>query len=477
MSKRGGKVNWISTKFFKWLAAESPVSLNSSVKYVSPNPAQDIHRAVLQKNNLLPAFDSNAPEGTSKAYVPTRDRSRFERTTKDPIHLASSSAVTERSRRHITTMGATSTADVIARTMQELLKSTRTPDKITIATVWTALYHDMQLNLAQARVIVRCHAQKILALLPVGVWENSQVFKDLTLEVAFSDPSSKESKNWARALSKMSDEDQKAHAKNEIQREKESNAYSRTAMSIKLEARKSVVDRKKPVRKAGGISAVSDANRLISPFPESEVISSNPYGVKSLPTFPRGKNATLRPTSTVTTQYVTDYGSSRSDKPDRGILSGNSARGQKRKAMEPEMGESSDNETPWEATDEVFQDQAVEGANEDANYTLELVNIQLPSTEQTGPNGSWVCPKADCSMVIHDSRGEEGKLTIRQHQYSHVDPVALEYLVQKEARERGVQIEYLLERVRGMGATKRMQDEKEQSQKLQTVQPIKRAGI
>jgi hypothetical protein len=49
--------------------------------------------------------------------------------------------------------------------------------------------------------------------------------------------------------------------------------------------------------------------------------------------------------------------------------------------------------------------------------------------------------------------------------------------VQKEARERGVQIEYLLERVRGMGATKRMQDEKEQSQKLQTVQPIKRAGI
>jgi len=102
----------------------------------------------------------------------------------------------------------------------------------------------------------------------------------------------------------------------------------------------------------------------------------------------------------------------------------------------------------------------------------------LPSTDPTGPNGSWVCPKQYCSTVVHDSSSEEGKLTIRKHLYSHADPEVMQYLVETETQKHGgIKTQYLLEKIRQIGASKRMEDEAEEAGKIRTVKPIKRAGI
>jgi hypothetical protein len=391
-----------------------------------------------------------------------------------------SSPVAELGRRHITTQGAPSTVEVIVCTMQELLKDHQSPDKITMATVWTALYHDLQIELPQARVILRCHAQQVLESLDQGIWGTSMVYKDLNIEVALSDSSSRESKDMAQSLSKMSEKERKSHPSGV--RAKEFAEYGATAKTTKLRPRKSVVDRRRPVKKSLLLNLPSrgatDDRRHLSPSPESETEIHPTHSGKTVPPIPRGKNAILRPSSTTTTQYSTDANSSRSIKADGGIPAGKGGRGKKRKAIEPEMGDVSDDETMWDAMDDVLQRDIMDDAADEDDLDIKLVEIQLPSTDPTGPNGSWVCPKQDCSTVIHDSSSEEGKLAIRKHLHTHADPQVMQYLVEAETkRHGGIQAKYLLEKIRQIGASKRMEEEANQPGKLQTVKPIKRADV
>jgi hypothetical protein len=426
----------------------------------------------------MPAPDPNTSQLASDELVTTSGGSGLGSTPKDSTD-SRSSPVAEQCRRHITTQGSPSTAEVIVRTMLELVKDHQSPDKITIATVWTALYHDLQLELPQAKVILRTHAQQVLDALDQGEWGNAQVYKDLTMEVALSNPSSQESKDLAHSLSKLTERERKGHAA--IARAKEFAEYGPTAKAIKLRPRKSVVDRRRPAKKSSTLNLVNraahDDRRLLSPSPESETEIHPTHSGKAIPPIPRGKNAILRPTSTTTTQYNTDASSGRPNKLDRYTPVGIGGRGKKRKAIEPEMGDVSDDEIMWDAMDDVLQREIMEDAEEE-DLDINLIDIPIPSTDATGPNGSWICPTQDCSTIVHDSSSEEGKLAIRKHLYSHADPQVMQYLVEMETkRHGGVETKYLLEKIRRIGASKRMEEEAKQLGKLETVKPIKRAGV
>lgn len=348
--------------------------------------------------------------------------------------------------------------------MRELARVQKAPDKISIATVWTALYQDLQIEFPQARAILRCHAQQVLDSLDRGVWGSYQVHKDLTMEAALSDPSSKESRELARTLSKMSAKDRSSHPSST--KAKDFAEYGATAKTVKLKPRKSLFDRRRPLKKTSipNVAAVgaTDDKKLISPSPEPELEVYRSHGAKSVPPMPRGKNAILRPTST----------------PDRGNAVGIGGRGKKRKAIVPEMGNVSDDETMWDAMDGVLQREIMDEAFEEDDLEVKLVDIKLPSTEPTGPSGSWVCSKQDCSMIIRDSSSEEGKLALRNHLFSHADPMVMQYLVETESKKHGgIETKYLLEKIRQIGASKRMDEEAEHAGKLKTVKPIKRADV
>jgi hypothetical protein len=192
---------------------------------------------------------------------------------------------------------------------------------------------------------------------------------------------------------------------------------------------------------------------------------------------PRGRNAILRPSSMSTPQYSTDTSSGRSFNLDRGLPVIGS-RGRKRKAIEPKMGDVSDDDTTWDAMDDVLQQDIMDDAADEEDLEIKLVDVPLPSTDPTGPNGSWVCARQDCSTIIHDSLSEEGKLAIRNHLYSHADPEVMQYLVETEAQKHGgAKTQYLLEKIRQIGANKRIEEEAAQAGKLKVVKPIKRTGV
>ena len=420
---------------------------------------------------------SDTPPLGSEVQVAVSGSSGYGSTPKDSTD-SRSSPVAEQGRRHITTQGSPSTVEVIVRTMEELVRDHQNHDKITIATVWTALYHDLQLELPQARVILRSHAQQVLDSLDEGVWGIAQIYKDLSVEAALSNPS-QESKELAQSLSKLPERSRKNLAAGA--RAKEFAEYGPTAMTIKLKPRKSAVDRRRPVKKSLTLSLVNrgatNDKRLSSTSPESEAEIHPTHGGKAVPPIPRGKNAILRPSRTTAPQYNTDVSSGRSSKLDRDIPVGIGGRGKKRKAIEPEMGDVSDDEIMWDAMDDVLQREVMDDAEED-NLDINLIDIPLPSTDPTGPNGSWVCPKENCSAIIHDSSSEGGKLAIRKHLYSHADPQVMQYLVETETkRHGGVETKYLLEKIRQIGANKRMEEDAMQSGKLETIKPIKRAGV
>ena len=425
----------------------------------------------------MPAPDPNGPHLASGVQVAASTSSGHRSTPKDSTD-SRSSPVAEQVRRHITTQGSPSTVEVIVRTMRELVRDHQSPDKITIATVWTALYHDLQIEMPQARVIVRSHAQLVLDSLDQGVWGNAQVYKDLTVEATLPNPS-QESKGLAQSLSKLSEKDRKSLAAGA--RAKEFAEYGPTAKTIKLRARKSVDYRRQPAKKSATLSLDSRGathdKRLLSPSPESDTGIHPTHGGKAFPPIPRGKNAILRPSSTTTTQYSTDTSSGRSNKLDRNIPVGIGGRGKKRKAIEPEMGDVSDDEIRWDAMDDVLQREIMDDAKQD-DLDINLIDIPLPSTDPIGPNGSWVCPKQDCGTIMYDSSSEEGKLAIRKHLYTHADPQVMQYLVETETKRHGsVETKYLLEKIRQIGASKRMEEDAKQSGKLETVKPIKRAGV
>ena len=433
---------------------------------------QDIHRAVLEKSSLLPLSQPNSRQETSEGHIVTPSNSQPGSTPKDAPDSSSSSPA-ELGRRHITTQGHPSTAEVIVRTMQELAKDHHAPEKITMATVWTALYQDLQLELAQAKVIFRCHAQLVLELLDQGTWGKSQVYRELVVE------SSEAAKDLAQRLPKMSEKERKSHPAGS--RAKEFAEYGPTAMTIRLRPRKSAGERRPPVKKSLASNMAShgatDDRQLPSPSAESDQTHPTRSG-KAVPAMPRGKNAILRPSGAMATHYSTDTSSGRSTDPDRRFPVGIGGRGKKRKAIEPEIGDVSDDETMWDAMDDVLQREIMDDTVDEEDLDIKLVDIPLLSTDPTGPNGSWVCPKQDCSTVVHDSLSEEGKLTIRKHLYSHADPEVMQYLVETETQKHGgIKTQYLLEKIRQIGATKRMEEEAEQVGKIQTVKPIKRAGV
>lgn len=406
----------------------------------------------------------------------------LESTPKDPGG-SRATAAGELTRRQITTLGEPSAPTVILRTIQELLKEHHAPDKITMATVWAALYYDLSIELSQAKVIFRCHAQQVLHSLDKRVWGNSQLYKDLTSEVTSFNPSTQTYKNFNSLIQtwpKMSDKQRKAHPL--WSRAKDFVEYGATAKTIKLKARKPAGDRRRPVKKisAPSLSAHGAASdkESVSPSPEPENEAHPPRSGKAVPGMPRGKNAILRPSNMPTPQYSTDTGSGRSFNPDHGLpLAG--SRGKKRKVMEPEMGDLSDDETMWDAMDDLLQQEIMDDATDEEDLEIKLVeNVPLQSTDPTGPNGSWVCARQDCSTIIHDSTSDEGKLAVRNHLYSHADPEVMQYLVEAEAQKHaGVKMQYLLEKIRKIGATKRMEEEAAQAGKLKVVKPIKRTGV
>ena len=434
---------------------------------------KDIQRAVLEKINLLPVPQPNGRPQTSETPVLAPSHSRPDSMPKDAPDSSSPSPVAELGRRHITTHGDPSTAEVIVRTMQELAKDHQAPDKITMATVWTALYHDLQLELAQAKVIFRCHAQLVLESLDQRTWGKSQVYRELAME------SSEAGKDLDQRLPKMSEKERKSYPSGS--RAKEFADYGPTAMTIKLRPRKSAGERRRPVKKSLTLNPAShgatDDWRVLSPSAEPDETRPTRSG-KAVPAMPRGKNAILRPSGALATQYSTDTSSGQSINPDHSLPVGMGGRGRKRKAIEPEMGDISDDEAMWDAMDDVLQREIMDDAVDEEDLYIKLVDISLPSTDPTGPNGSWVCPKQYCSTVVHDSSSEEGKLTIRKHLYSHADPEVMQYLVETETQKHGgIKTQYLLEKIRQIGASKRMEDEAEEAGKIRTVKPIKRAGI
>jgi hypothetical protein len=408
-------------------------------------------------------------------YVPP------ERTPNGPAGSRASPAG-ELTRRQITTQGDPPIPEVILRTMQELVKEHHTPEKITMATVWTALYHDLSIELSQAKVIFRCHAQQVLLLLDKRVWGDFQVYKDLTAEVTSFNPSTQTSKDFNRLIQawpKMSEKQRKAHPLGS--RAKDFVAYGATAKTIKLNARKPAGDRRRPAKKISvpSLRAHGPASdkRLVSPSPDPENEIHPPRSGKAVPGMPRGRNAILRPSSMSTPQYSTDTSSGRSFNLDRGLPVIGS-RGRKRKAIEPKMGDVSDDDTTWDAMDDVLQQDIMDDAADEEDLEIKLVDVPLPSTDPTGPNGSWVCARQDCSTIIHDSLSEEGKLAIRNHLYSHADPEVMQYLVETEAQKHGgAKTQYLLEKIRQIGANKRIEEEAAQAGKLKVVKPIKRTGV
>lgn len=367
--------------------------------------------------------------------------------------------------------------------MNELAKDHPVPDRITMSTVCTALYQDLSIELAQAKVIFRCHAAQIFQSLDAGIWANSQVYKDLTEELAVFGSSSQPAKNFARLLEawpNMSEKSRKTHPL--ATRAKEFHDYGATAKTITLRPRKPAGYRRRPTKKSSTPNlADNEAARgrgLVSPSSESDSEPRPVRSGKAVPSVLRGKNAILRPSSTSTPPYATDASSSKSINPDHGLPVGVGGRNRKRKAVEPEMGDVSDDETMFDAMDNTVQQDTMDDTIEEEDLDIKLVDIPLPSSDPTGPNGSWVCPKQDCSTVIRDSLSEDGKVSIRRHLYSHADPDVMQYIVETETKKHGgIKTQYLLEKIRQIGANKRMEEEAAKTGTLQTVPPVKRAGV
>jgi hypothetical protein len=397
-------------------------------------------------------------------------------TTSEPPRLEGTPTAThtKHSRRHITTKEPYSNVDVILRTMEELRKEelrkpNPAPNKLAITAVWSALYHDLSLDLPQAKVIARHYAKDVLNLLDRGVWGDSQVYKDLTLEVALADPSSEESQNMADILSKMTKKQRSSH--DSTARARDLARYG-DRVDNKLRPRREVVDRQPPTKKeptsSGATPPASNDSSPGSPSGNSKSVPQPARGGKSVPAMPRGKNAILRPTGTAVARSLIDAN-------DDGNIS--VARSKKRKAVEAEMGDVSDNETVTGTTGDAYDKTSDEASDEDDLDSM-LVDVQLPSTDPTGPSGTWVCIKAGCSTVIHDSSSQEGQLAKRKHLHSHLDPDVMLYLIESETNRHGnVETKHLLEKIREIGARNRVEEEADKSGNLQTVKPVKRANI
>lgn len=354
---------------------------------------------------------------------------------------------------------------------EELRKPHPAPNKIAITAVWSALYHDLHLDLPEAKVIARHYAKDVLNLLDRGVWGESQVYKDLKFEVALADPSSEESKNMADILAKMTKKQRNSH--DSTARARDFARYGGT-VEERLRPRRAVVDRQPPTKKGSARSsatpAASDGNSPSLP----SLPSGNSKGVpqptrsgKSVLAMPRGKNAILRPTGTAATQPLHSAD-------DDGDIP--APRSKKRKTVEAEMGDVSDNESTYGVTG-YGADDGDEASEEDVIDPM-LIDVQLPSTQPTGPSGTWVCIRAGCSTVIHDSSSLAGQRAKQEHLHSHLDPDVMMYLIKSETDRQGnFETKHLLEKIREIGARNRQDEEADKSSTLQMLKPVKRANV
>jgi hypothetical protein len=377
-------------------------------------------------------------------------------------------------RRQKITAGAPSTIETIHRLILDL-KAKKAADKLSMASVWTALYHDLQLEQSEAKAIVRCYAKEIVDLLPIGEWKGIKLYKQLVKQAALSDlpdPSPEEPND--------KDNSAKDHQSKEDPDVKKVPAEQcRLARQMVLKPRNKVIDRKRPVSKKRTNSGLDGPSNTSSSLTTPEPLKSQSLAAKTS-VQRSGKNPGLRPTgvSSNTGNEMTDASSAPSGKLPNAVL-GNGGRAKKRKLLEPEMGDVSDDEDEamWGAMDSLFVSDHEEGTHAQSKLNLELTSVMLPSTEATGPNGSWVCPKEGCSTIIRDTEGEDAKEEIGEHQASHINMADLQYLVQSESRGSGLESNYLLAHLRKIGERARLEEAAMKDGALETVEPIKRANI
>lgn len=467
MLKLDDNVNWIGTSFFKWLANECPVSFRRSRKARFVDPPQDIHRTTLQNSGII------LPP--SKPEIPNTSGTRTRNNSTPPVAGATDSGkIKDYERRQKITAGAPSTIETIHRLILDL-KAKKAADKLSMASVWTALYHDLQLEQSEAKAIVRCYAKEIVDLLPIGEWKGIKLYKQLVKQAALSDlpdPSPEEPND--------KDNSAKDHQSKEDPDVKKVPAEQcRLARQMVLKPRNKVIDRKRPVSKKRTNSGLDGPSNTSSSLTTPEPLKSQSLAAKTS-VQRSGKNPGLRPTgvSSNTGNEMTDASSAPSGKLPNAVL-GNGGRAKKRKLLEPEMGDVSDDEDEamWGAMDSLFVSDHEEGTHAQSKLNLELTSVMLPSTEATGPNGSWVCPKEGCSTIIRDTEGEDAKEEIGEHQASHINMADLQYLVQSESRGSGLESNYLLAHLRKIGERARLEEAAMKDGALETVEPIKRANI
>jgi hypothetical protein len=472
MLKLDDNVNWIGTSFFKWLANECPVSFSRSREARFINPPQDIHRTTLQNSGII--LPPPKPEIPNTPGIGTRNNS-----TPPVTGATDSGKIKDYERRQKITAGAPSTVETIHRLVLDL-KAKKAADKLSMASVWTALYHDLQLELSEARTIIRCYAKEIVNLLPVGEWKGVKLYKQLVKQAALSDlpdPSPEEPNDKDNSAKDNSGKDHQS--KDDPDVKKVPAEQCRLARQMVLKPRNKVFDRKKPVSKKRASSGLDGPSNTPSSLTTPEPLKSQSLGAKTS-VQRSGKNPGLRPTgaSSNTGNEMTDASSAPSGKLPNAVL-GNGGRAKKRKLFEPEMGGVSDDEDGfmWGTTDSLFVSDDEEGTRGQSKLNLELTSVMLPSTEATGPNGSWVCPMEGCSKIIHEAQSEEGKAAIGEHQASHINLADLQYLVESESRGTGLESNYLIEHLRMMGERVRLEEDAMKDGALETVEPIKRAKI
>ena len=132
------------------------------------------------------------------------------------------------------------------------------------------------------------------------------------------------------------------------------------------------------------------------------------------------------------------------------------------------MGEDSDTDMaspPIEAGSEVVGADIDQGLDLNLNLrpapipSIKLVVQALPTLSGSGPNGAWICSVELCSFVVRDPESEEGKEQIREHFNAHADRLERETLVRKEAAQRRLPIDHLLEKLRSIGESARSEQE------------------
>ena len=137
----------------------------------------------------------------------------------------------------------------------------------------------------------------------------------------------------------------------------------------------------------------------------------------------------------------------------------------RRRPSPPEMGDDADATPPppnlavtWASEAETGGEESGEQDDDDASLLddkpgllLSVVVEEQPSLSPAGPNGTWTCERQECVFVVRDAESEAGRELIRAHFNEHEEKVQREALVRREAEQRRLPIDHLLEKLRGLG--------------------------